>query len=405
MNEKRILLVTKNLLDMSDAQSQQSFALVNALCDSGYYLDIVTADSRTGQLDGVKIPQNARLFALPASWHSDGKSLIRKIHRKLYRSLVSIIQSKWSLNAARRISELSATNNYSAVISIALPMESHLAVLNAKVRPRQWIACMSDPWPESILPKPYSDFSIPLLSHAQKKVVGDILQSADHLVFTCREQLDFMKIHYGVISDLKSSVIPHIASSLPISARKDTDKIIITHCGSLSRERVCQNLASALSKLPEQSAIVINFIGSVHEEMSHEFERAGVSHRIRYAGSLAKELAMQKASESDALLLIEANMQEYPFLPSKLADYSAAFLPIMAITGDNSPCAKLISGYNCGIVCSHESDSILHALMSIEAGKHKPSVELHNYFSPNSITKMYSMLLRNREPGNSDERN
>ncbi|WP_188448430.1 hypothetical protein [Arenimonas maotaiensis] len=395
MNEKRVLLVTKNLLDMSDAQSQQSFALVNALCDSGYYLDIVTADSRTGQLDGVKIPQNARLFALPASWHSDGKSLIRKIHRKLYRSLVSIIQSKWSLNAARRISKLSATNDYSAVISIALPMESHLAVLNAKVRPRQWIACMSDPWPESILPKPYSDFSIPFLSHAQKKVVGDILQSADHLVFTCRDQLDFMKKYYQSVSESKSSIIPHIAPGILEGSQKRTGEFVISHCGSLSRERVCLSLASALSRLPEQSAVVINFIGNVNDEMRHAFERSGASSRVRYTGLLAKEEAMKKSSEGNALLLIEAEMEEYPFLPSKLADYSSITLPILAITGKQSPSAKLISESNGGIVCGHDSDSILNALTSIEKSSLQVSPQLNSHFSPDGVVKNYNEIILN----------
>ena len=35
---------------------------------------------------------------------------------------------------------------------------------------------------------------------------------------------------------------------------------------------------------------------------------------------------------SDALLLVEAEMDSYPFLPSKLADYAASGLPVIAIT-------------------------------------------------------------------------
>jgi glycosyltransferase involved in cell wall biosynthesis len=405
MNEKRILIVTKNLLDMSDAQSQQSFALINALSDSGYSLDIVTAKSRVSSSDKLPALRNIRLFVLPASWHAYGNSLVQKIQRKLYRSMASIIQSKWSSNAARIISELCKENDYSAIISIALPMESHLAVFNTNIRPQLWIACMSDPWPESILPRPYADFSIPLVSLAQKKVVGKVLQSADHLVFTCKEQLDFMKRHYSFISETNSSVIPHIASIFQISARKNHGEFVITHCGSLSRERVCPGLASALSMLPDRSAVVINFIGNVNEEMKHEFERNGVSDRIKYTGSLDKERAMEMASESDALLLIEADMQEYPFLPSKLADYSAASLPIMAITGENSASAKLILSHNCGVICGHDPNAILNAILSIETGKFRPSSELHDYFCSVNVAEMYEIILHSRTPGDSDEYN
>lgn len=393
MNKRNVLVVSKNLLDMSDAQSQQSFALINALTDAGWFLDVVTAESRNGAAEVIKAPRQTRVFALPASWHSVGKLIHQKIHRKLYRSLFSVIQSKWSANASRKISELCEEKKYSAIISIALPMESHLAVLNAKYRPALWIACMSDPWPESILPKPYADFAIPLLSHFQKILVSKISKSANHLVFTCSEQLDFMKRHYQSVIESKSSIIPHIAPGILEASNKRADQFIISHCGSLSRERVCPSLATALSKLPEHSTIVINFIGDVNDEMRYEFEKSGASNRVRYTGTLPKEDAMMKASEGNALLLIEAEMEEYPFLPSKLADYSSTLLPIVAITGNQSPTAKLISEYNCGMVCGHDTDSILNALTDIEKKIFQSSPGLNCHFSPGSVANKYNKII------------
>ncbi|GAB2994529.1 hypothetical protein GCM10010960_09970 [Arenimonas maotaiensis] len=104
---------------------------------------------------------------------------------------------------------------------------------------------------------------------------------------------------------------------------------------------------------------------------------------------------MKKSSEGNALLLIEAEMEEYPFLPSKLADYSSITLPILAITGKQSPSAKLISESNGGIVCGHDSDSILNALTSIEKSSLQVSPQLNSHFSPDGVVKNYNEIILN----------
>ncbi len=388
-SDYRFLVITKHLLDPMDARAQQSFALVRALLSANVRLDVITGD--VGERASVPSSKNLGLHALPAAWHSRKQNIGSKITRKIERNVFAVKPSQWSRRACDRASELMAGNTYDALISLAMPMESHLAALHAR-RSAPWIASMSDPWPESILPPPYSDFSIPLLDRMQKQVVARVFGTADRLVFTCAEQRDFLIGHYPQVTSRKSVVIPHIAPPLhQPGSRADAPALpTIVHAGALSRERVCTGLVDAIGDLPESSSLQFRFVGHVHREMQRALERPRVAARVRLDGWKPKAEALRIMLGSTALLLLEARMRVYPFLPSKVADYSSTGRPILAITGQSSPTARLLRQYNAGWVSDHSADSIRAALAELEAGTDDPSsLGLWNAFSAERAVAAY----------------
>lgn len=395
MKALRLLVITKHLLDPRDAQAQQSSALIGALAATAGHIDVVT-----GALSASPAPDfghNVIVHALPARWVSHRQSLLAKVVRKLQRNFDACVTTSWARCAAAVTNELMASEHYDAIISMALPMESHIAALNAN-RKTPWIAYMSDPWPESSLPAPYSDFAVPLLNAMQKRLVSKVFDEADALVFSCLECIDWLTRFYVAIDRDKSHVIPHVAPNSTTECPTpgaSGEELILVHGGALSRERVCPALAEALGRLPPESKWTLRLIGQTHQDMLDAFERAGAMGRVRVEGWMSKREALEALSSGHALLLIEARMSHYPFLPSKLADYAAIGKPIIAITGNESATARLIRATRSGLVSAHQADSILKVMMEMEASSSEySSATLLELFQPSSVAASYVELVQ-----------
>lgn len=395
MSGQRLLIITKHLLDSRDAQAQQSAALISALSASGIKLDIITG-AVSAQASEISQAPSTRLYAIPTRWLTDRQNLSAKIARKLERNLTAWLATRWARQAAQLATHLMTCERYDALISIAMPMESHIAALQANRR-APWIACMSDPWPESILPAPYSDLAIPILNSLQKQVVRKTFEKAEALVFPCIEELAYLASHYPSLNKNKAFLIPHVAPSrihTPQLLAKAHSDITLIHGGALSRERVCSELAQAMGALPEKSRWRLRFVGHTHPEMVRALEHAGAMQRVDIDGWKSKQETLSALSSAQALLLVEARMSSYPFLPSKLADYASTGLPIIAITGPCSPSSRLIHEHNAGLVTNHDANNILQALLSMEE-RHTEfsSRNLSSTFQANRIAEAYCDVI------------
>ena len=73
----KLLIISKNLLDQKDAQSQQSLAFIEALQEMFERIDVITAkttDSDLNRLNHLET-KNVKLYSLPAQWVSSGQIL------------------------------------------------------------------------------------------------------------------------------------------------------------------------------------------------------------------------------------------------------------------------------------------------------------------------------------------
>lgn len=366
----KLLIISKNLLDQKDAQSQQSLAFIEALQEVFERIDVITAkttDSDLNRLNHLET-KNVKLYSLPAQWVSSGSNIIEKVKRKLHRNLMAAFSTKWAKIAGNLANDLNRKKNYSAIITIGLPIESHMAGLRLKEKSK-WIAHFSDPWPESIMPKPYSDYSIPVINRLQKNVVQKTIDQAKLVSFTCTQSRSLFSAHYKINVN-KTYITPHTAPP-PITPLKRSDgDFIITHAGSLSRERFFPELFYAIKNLPKESKVIVQFIGYVHPVAQQLVEILEIQHRVVFIGQLSKVDTIHRLRESDALLLIEAKMEIYPFLPSKLADYSALGLPIYAITGKKSASAQILNSYYGNYTSTYSVASITKVLQEISTSRH-----------------------------------
>lgn len=394
MMATRFLVISKHLLDPRDAQAQQSMALVKSLAAIAERVDVVTGmfpKPSMEQLEG-----NVKLHAVPASWLSHRQRLWDKVERKVRRNLDACIPTAWVRRAAAVSSQLLAQRKYNALISLAMPMESHIAALRTH-RTAPWIAYMSDPWPESCLPAPYSDFAIPVLNAFQKWIVSRVFLKADALAFSCQEGLDWIAGIYPSLDRAKSHVIPHVAApaaTLPAILPPE-GRLLLVHAGALSRERVCLPLAEAIGRLPIDSKWQLKLVGKTHPNMLEAFAHAGAMDRVLVEEWKDKNETIETLKSAQALLLLEARMPHYPFLPSKLADYASTGKPIISVTGADSAAARFVRSTRAGLVTSHDADSILRALLDMEGSyENYSSLELAKLFNPSAVANAYAALAQ-----------
>lgn len=387
----KLLIISKNLLDQKDAQAQQSLAFIEALQDVFGHLDVITAHTTEHELSNLKYleEKNTTLYPLPAQWVSNGTTLCDKIHRKIHRNLMATFITKWAKGAGLVANKLAQANSYLAVITIGLPIESHMAGLGLADKSK-WIAHFSDPWPESLMPKPYSDYSIPIINMMQKNVVQKTINQAKLISFTCAQSRELFSAFYK-FERKKTFITPHVAPPPTYATKRQDKNFIITHAGSLSRERFFPELFYSVKDLPDSNKVVIQFIGNVYPAAQQLVEKLGIQQRFIFTGHLSKEDTLLRMRESDALLLIEAKMKIYPFLPSKLADYSSLGLPIYAITGMNSATAEMLEAYRNSYVSDYKASSITEVLKKISTSR-RSKAEKNKLYEQFSVKKIQEII-------------
>lgn len=391
----KILIITKHLLDLRDAQSQQSLALISVLSEISSSVDIICGKTNDDDFVLIKnsLESKCILHALDADWIIEGNSLKNKIHRKLQRNMLAILQSKWVKSASQIANDLNAKNDYSLILTIGLPIESNMVGLNLYCKAK-WVSAFSDPWPESIMPTPYSDYSLRVIDFFQKKIVKEIIAQSQIVVFTCKQSADLFVENYNSSSD-KFAIVPHVAPKKINSIIRCDDSINIIHAGSLSRERFFPELFIAISELPRDSKLKFHFVGSVYNDAVELIRKLKIGNRVNLVGQLKKEMVLDLIRRSNVLMCVEAKMDFYPFLPSKIADYSAFGLPIFAITGHNSATAHIIKNNNAGYVCGYNKSEILESFRLLEQQFPQAlSFSLYKIFDRENIKHKYFEILK-----------
>ncbi len=226
-------------------------------------------------------------------------------------------------------------DQYDAVMTWS-PFHSVNAVMTQlkRLRPQtRWIAQFSDPWAGNplevrVLNKLWNSY------HESAAV-----KSADYIVHSSRYSLDLMLKDHPQSIRSKTEVIPHAFCEqlYPSRAKKRNSKIVMRYVGVLYGKRSPEPLFQALNKLlrkrPELSTeIAVELIGLVPPNMTQtKAARDLPLGMIQTIGSVKFLDSLQLMYDADILLLIEADIRQNLFLPSKISDYFGANTPIVGI--------------------------------------------------------------------------
>jgi glycosyltransferase involved in cell wall biosynthesis len=335
-NKGKILLFSYAFPPMQVQMAPTVFKPMAAIARLGYEVDVLCADSFCKELptDTSLLPYVDEVFSRVFRI-SPSKGLIRDLQswsRVFARvpDLMTVLHD----DAYKYLMSMDLTQ-YDGVITWS-PFHSINPVMVRVKKQRKlvkWIAQFSDPWQNnpleiSRLTKWWNRW------HEPRAV-----KSADYIVHSSAYSLDLMLKNHPPNIRNKCEVIPHAYSQdlYPQRPKIKNDSITLRYVGILYGRRSPEPLFAALNLLFERrkdlkGVLKVELIGHVPGAMLHSpAAKTLPKDTIKNVPNVTYIQSLEKMYDADILLLIEADVRQNLFLPSKLSDYMGADRPIVGI--------------------------------------------------------------------------
>lgn len=333
----KVLLFSYAFPPMQVQMTAAVYKPMAALARSGYDVDVVCADSFCAELplDHSLLPFAEKTFGRIERLRP-AKGLVSRLRssiRKLDRvpDLMTVLRE----SAYSKLMDMDLTQ-YDAVMTWS-PFHSINAVMTRvkKARPKvKWLAQFSDPWAGN--PLEVSRLTKMWNARHEPRAVA----AADFIVHSSRYSLDLMMQGQPESVRRRTDVIPHAFDEalFPQRPKAKNDRIVLRYVGVLYGRRSPEPLFQALVRLflrrPELRGLLsVELIGLVPPEMlATESAKRLPEGTVRAVGNVSFVESLEQMYDADILLLIEANVRQNLFLPSKLSDYIGADTPIVGLT-------------------------------------------------------------------------
>lgn len=332
----RILFFSYAFPPMQVQMSPTVFKPMAAIARLGYKVDVLCADSFCKELplDNSLLPYVDKAFS-QVFRINPLRGLTENLQRRsrvLFRvpDLMTILHS----SAYSQLMDMDLSQ-YDGVMTWS-PFHSINAVMVRVKKQRQnikWIAQFSDPWlgnplEVSRLNKLWNQWNEPRTVNA-----------ADFIVHSSAYSLDLMLKNHPPSIRSKCEVIPHVFDKelYPQRPKAKNEKITMRYVGVLYGRRSPEPLFQALNFLYERrkdlkGALVVELIGQVPSAMlNSQAARSLPKDTIVHVSNVTYIESLERMYDADILLLIEADVRQNLFLPSKLSDYMGANTPIVGI--------------------------------------------------------------------------
>lgn len=197
----------------------------------------------------------------------------------------------------------------------------------------KWIAQFSDPWAGnplevSRLTKLWNKWHQP-----------QTVRKADFIVHSSAYSLELMLKNHSIDIRTKVDVLPHVFNEelYPQRSKASNARITLRYLGVLYGRRSPEPLFLALDKLFKRrkdlkGKLVVELIGQVPTEMMNSAAALSLPlGTVVNIPNVSYIESLQLMYDADILLLIEADIRQNLFMPSKLSDYLGANTPIVGL--------------------------------------------------------------------------
>lgn len=166
-----------------------------------------------------------------------------------------------------------------------------------------------------------------------------MVNSADSIIHSSKFSLDLMERNHPGKVNHKSAVIAHPFDEelFPQRPKEENNRITLRYVGVLfgrrSPEPLFLGLKLLLDRRPDLKGVLcIELVGEVPKFMLETNAAASLpTGIISHVPSVSYLKSLELMYDADILLLIEANVRENLFVPSKLSDYIGSGTPIVGI--------------------------------------------------------------------------
>ena len=262
------------------------------------------------------------------------------------------IQSKNAKNHCQQIAKLIKENKINLIFSFSNPQYSN--VLGAMLKQTtgvKFISHFSDPWYDD----PYHSLSF----WSRREILKQekyIIKNSDRVIFVSErlKQLVMAKYPIGWLS--KTAVVPHCyqESDYPPITKTKTDKFVFSYLGVFYKQRTPEMFFKAIKLMliedPEpRNRILIKIIGGADNYSKYQknnllklVNKYSLNEVVELLPAVSYQESLRQMKLADCLLVIDADIKDSPFLPSKAVDYAGSGTPIIGITPAGSPTADFL---------------------------------------------------------------
>ena len=242
--------------------------------------------------------------------------------------------------------------NIEFVFSFSNPIESNIigAMLSERLGVK-FVSHFSDPWYDN----PYADNK----NDSILKEETFIIENSERVVFTNAVQRDLVMKKFPEEWHEKAEIIPHCFDpKLYPGKTSGNDAFTFSYIGAFYKIRNPEIILKAISNILDAKAntvpLKVKLVGAVNEyagysaatikKMLNLYKLEDIVELIDSVGYIE---SLKYMSESDCLISIDANFENSPFLPSKLADYAGSGKSIVAISPSGSPSEFFVNSLGC----------------------------------------------------------
>jgi len=385
--------VAKYYPPLNSAQALQAGKVTTALRHGDHYVNVIA-----GTLKGKTSDTCDDVIFIEYS----EKYLKGVMSSKINRAIKEILQvssfNRWVKESIKKSEEILSTKSVDIVFTQSTPFDCHLVGLYLKKKYGvKWIAAFSDPYPVYISPYPYNQSpKVPIISSLQKKMLNKVLGSADKILVSSKEAYQLMCNYTHCEQENKYQIIPHVGLDIKSDISTQMNDGWLVYAGKITKERAITSLLLAVKSIKSTNKNFkgIKFIGHATPAYKDEVLKFGLSDCVLFMGEIAQSSIYDEIMNCSGLVLIEANMEYSPFLPSKFADYATLSKPILAIVPERSQVSDYLGIYGGGIVCGYDVVSITNGINQLIEGRITGSARLSSHFSISNVSRIYSEIFQ-----------
>ena len=407
----RILCISPYFPPMRDSEAYCSGKFVHALMESGAKVTVIAYADKVG-----------RDCDRSAIWTSLEKATlrlrtpVRKGRLDLLRKVVQYqtpLWTRWTSAAIEEATRLHRAHPFDVLYSRSLPMFGHIvAYWCAQELDLPWVANLNDPWDVRVDPSWTEKEEFSLGTPASSFWMKRTLRNADLVTYPA----DRLRRHHSDLCPIqhKWKIFPHVGikttSSSPSSPALPPSTFHLVHAGKLGHSSgsgrspmaLLDALRMFLEDFPEvRGKVVLTLVGPEDESTTERIRELGLQRVVVSVGRTDYEESLKHVQSASVCVLVEADIAEGIFLPSKLVDYISAQKPVLALSPRIGEIADLVPGGGITRVDSADAPGIRDALRGLyedfrkgTLAQRNPSGAQVDHFRPELVANRFLKTVR-----------
>jgi hypothetical protein len=349
----RILCISPDFAPKRDSEAFCSAKFINALSHCGAQITVITYAKEDTNIDHSEMWNSvtARVIRMPPPTQRDPMASLTSALR-----FQTWLYARWVGEAVRQAAAIHRVAPFDIVYSRSLPMFGQIAgYWCSRVLKLPWIANLNDPWdyhqfPVGILVKDVSNHA-GLSNFWMRRT----LRHADLVTYPSERLRNYQTTIASVAH--RSLIIPHVGNPKtvkgPNGAHDHATHFHLVHAGKLGSNEFTGRSTSALLEglrlflTESQKAKEITrftLVGPEDESTLRQIRHLDLEGIVTSVGRADYEQSLSYIQSATFCVLVEAEMAEGIFLPSKVIDYISARKPILALSPRVGVVADLASG-------------------------------------------------------------